>query len=1138
MTHTHAQISKRSVLAIAILFAVLSISIGRSTAQGVSTYTFSTASGFALDPLPGSFSMLIGPGQDDVSSSVTSIGFTFEFDGSYYSNFSANSNGLVSLGTTAVSTSGLNQLSNASINPKLAPYWDDLTTGTNGYVVTWLAGTAPNRRRVVEWQVTVPKGLTNAAGAKFQLWILEGTRQVRFVYSSGISANLGQYSIGLSGSSGGFHAVTASNNTSSNSVVKDNNTTAMNSGRTYLYTPPSLLSGCVLNATPANGSEGVSPITQLTWQANYGSPAAYNVYFGTTTSPPLVSAAQAGTTYSLPQLLPNATYYWKVEPINALGTNTTCAVNSFQTNYLLTYSPVWSDNIGFNSIASTGSSVASWRNGSNTDDNLSQAIPIGFNFTYQKSSFNSLLISTNGFITLNTATLATGGGPGAYGYFNSNLTNGDPANNSPLIIAPLYEDLVCQGNPGTLSSLSSSIHYMVNGTAPYRSLTIEWTGMEVYNNPGPNLNFQVTLFETIGEIEFTYGNMEAFNGTSTYSYSSSIGLNAIYVSNPPVVGEYFVQQQTNSESFANTPANSLNVLPKCHSSIHLYPVSGAIIPVVATVPDNDESASAIGVLVNPFPCTELCATYFSSQNGTPSGLGTCSGNADDDVWFSFTATNAQTTIRVAGGADYDPAFELWNANLSIRLNCRDTSGAGAMELLSLSNLIVGDTYYLRVYHKLSGSGLTGQFSLCIYATPPPPGNDECSSAVYLSVNPTCIGIAGTSTLAATPSTGIPTCSVSGTIPDDDVWYSFKAQNPVCYITVQGGSGFNPVVQLFSGSCGNLQSLQCANFTGSGQSETITASGLTIGATYFVRVYHAASGSGSGVFSICVYSPPPSCTGGYIPANATQNVPASGTQLRWNKASNTNSYKVYFDMVNPPVAMLAQVADTFVSTGALTLGASYYWMAVPVNASGDATGCSPVVFATDPTGVPMRLSTYLQGYYLSGGTMIAAVDAGVLDTIADTLSVSVAASTPPYQIVGTSKGLLSTQGIAYFDIPQPCFGLGQYYLVLNHRNHLETWSALPVQFDSEDSLYVLSDSPSRILGGNVIEVEPGYWAMFAGDINKDGLIESTDYSAVENAAIQFLFGYEPTDLNGDGLVEAADYSLVENNSLLFLFTITP
>ncbi|HRU61637.1 MAG TPA: hypothetical protein P5565_09210, partial [Bacteroidia bacterium] len=130
MTHTHAQISKRSVLAIAILFAVLSISIGRSTAQGVSTYTFSTASGFALDPLPGSFSMLIGPGQDDVSSSVTSIGFTFEFDGSYYSNFSANSNGLVSLGTTAVSTSGLNQLSNASINPKLAPYWDDLTTGT------------------------------------------------------------------------------------------------------------------------------------------------------------------------------------------------------------------------------------------------------------------------------------------------------------------------------------------------------------------------------------------------------------------------------------------------------------------------------------------------------------------------------------------------------------------------------------------------------------------------------------------------------------------------------------------------------------------------------------------------------------------------------------------------------------------------------------------------------------------------------------------------------------------------------------------------------------------------------------------------------------------------------------------------
>jgi hypothetical protein len=1122
------------------MFFLLAICILPAVAAGqtVGTYTFSTTTGFALDPMPGSFSMLIGPGNDDAVSLTTAIGFELEFDGQYYSDFIANSNGLVTLGASNGISSGTNLLTNAAINPKLAPYWDDLATGTNGYVATWLSGMAPNRRRVIEWLVTVPKAVSGTAAAKFQLWIVEGTRQIRFVYSSGIGTNSAAYSVGMSGTSGTFHAVTTQTNTSSTSVVNDNNTNAMNSGRTYLFTPPSLPAGCVINTSPSNGDNGVIPATQLKWDRSYGSPTGYNVYFGTSPTPPLVASAQTSTTYNLPPLNPNTNYYWKVEPINALGTTTTCSVQSFRTGYLLTYTPAWTDNVTYNSIAGSGTPVSAWRNASNTDDNLSQAVPIGFSFVYQNVGYSSLLISTNGYITFNTATSAIGNGPGSYGYFNSNLTNGDPSNNSPLIIAPLYEDLVCQGNPGTTAGLSNSIRYSLAGSAPNRVFTVEWVGMEVFNNAGPNLNFQVRLYETTGEIEFVYGTMEAFNGTSAYNYSSSIGLNAAYISSTPVAGEYFAQQQTNSASFGFTPANSLNQLPRCNTMVRFTPGASSIVPVTAVLPPNDQVPNATEVFVNPYPCTELCGTYYSSQNATGSGPAACSGNADDDTWFRFMATNAQTTIRVAGGADYDPVFELWNDALNTRLYCRDTSGAGSTEQLSIANLTVGSNYYLRVFHKGSGSGFTGQFILCVYATPPAPSNDNCSSAILLNVNGSCITTVGTSTLAATASPGIPVCSVSGTTPDDDVWYSFKAINPVCYITVQGGSGFNPVVQLFSGTCGNLQAVQCANLTSTGQSETLTATGLTLGATYYVRVYHAASGAGSGLFSICVYSPAPSCTGGYVPANATQNIPSSGTVLRWNKAFNANAYTVYFDMVNPPVSILATVTDTFVSTGSLMLGAAYYWKAVPVNATGSASGCTPVVFATDPSGVSMRLKTFLQGYYLNGGLMAAAVGAGITDTIADTLIVSLANAAAPHQIISSSKGLLGTNGIATFDIPQPCFGLGSYYLVMNHRNHLETWSALPVQFNVEDSLYNLSDSPSRIYGGNVIQVAPGKWAMYAGDTNKDGIIESTDYSTIENGVTMFSFGYDTSDLTGDGLVEASDYSLVENNALLFLFSITP
>ena len=58
------------------------------------------------------------------------------------------------------------------------------------------------------------------------------------------------------------------------------------------------------------------------------------------------------------------------------------------------------------------------------------------------------------------------------------------------------------------------------------------------------------------------------------------------------------------------------------------------------------------------------------------------------------------------------------------------------------------------------------------------------------------------------------------------------------------------------------------------------------------------------------------------------------------------------------------------------------------------------------------------------------------------------------------------------------------------------------------------------------------------MNQDGLIESTDYSGIENAVTTFLYGYVPEDLTGDNIVEASDYSLVENNALLFLFAVRP
>jgi hypothetical protein len=43
-----------------------------------------------------------------------------------------------------------------------------------------------------------------------------------------------------------------------------------------------------------------------------------------------------------------------------------------------------------------------------------------------------------------------------------------------------------------------------------------------------------------------------------------------------------------------------------------------------------------------------------------------------------------------------------------------------------------------------------------------------------------------------------------------------------------------------------------------------------------------------------------------------------------------------------------------------------------------------------------------------------------------------------------------------------------------------------------------------------------------------VIESQDYSDMENAVYYTYLGYRVEDITGDGVVESADYSLEENN----------
>ena len=129
----------------------------------VNSYSFSTGTTGTMEPMSGSI-QLIGSGSDDTASAVTGIGFTFNYAGTDYTQFSVNTNGLVRLGAAAVTTAFTNSAANANTNtPAIFPYWDDVATGSaagGGNVSYVVTGSAPNRKLVIEWFVTNPRNTT------------------------------------------------------------------------------------------------------------------------------------------------------------------------------------------------------------------------------------------------------------------------------------------------------------------------------------------------------------------------------------------------------------------------------------------------------------------------------------------------------------------------------------------------------------------------------------------------------------------------------------------------------------------------------------------------------------------------------------------------------------------------------------------------------------------------------------------------------------------------------------------------------------------------------------------------------------------------------------------------------------------
>jgi hypothetical protein len=110
--------------------------------------------------------------------------------------------------------------------------------------------------------------------------------------------------------------------------------------------------------------------------------------------------------------------------------------------------------------------------------------------------------------------------------------------------------------------------------------------------------------------------------------------------------------------------------------------------------------------------------------------------------------------------------------------------------------------------------------------------------------------------------------------------------------------------------------------------------------------------------------------------------------------------------------------------------------------------------------------------------------------------------------------------------------GFYYIVVKHRNSIETWSADPVDFTVPIPFtdYDFTAGISQAYASNM-KLSGGISVLWGADENQDGIIDASDMAAIDNASVAGLLGYHPEDVNGDGIVDASDMALIDNNSTL-------
>jgi hypothetical protein len=188
---------------------------------------------------------------------------------------------------------------------------------------------------------------------------------------------------------------------------------------------------------------------------------------------------------------------------------------------------------------------------------------------------------------------------------------------------------------------------------------------------------------------------------------------------------------------------------------------------------------------------------------------------------------------------------------------------------------------------------------------------------------------------------------------------------------------------------------------------------------------------------------------------------------------------------------------------------------------------------------LNITALLEGLYNGNGIMRQARDANGPywpTGVADHITVELHDATTYSSIVYSATDVpLSTAGVAIVTIPGTYNG--SYFITIKHRNSIETTTASAISF-AGSTINQSFTARANVYGGNLGLSVDGYYLIYGGDVNQDGIINSADYSPVINDNAAYAKGYLSSDVDGNGIVNSGDYTTIINNNSFYIKTVHP